>query len=77
MFLDQWPNLRKRLNNILHNQYKSSIQTLWPQDIQDILILLKLVHSKATGRNLQSILGFNNSIDKLIIFREVRFSKLV
>lgn len=76
MFLDQWPNLRKRLNYILNNQYKSSIQTLWPKDIQDILILLKLVHTKATGRNLQSIVGFNKSIDKLIVFREVRIAKI-
>lgn len=71
--MDEWPNLCKRLNTILVQQYKSGIQTMWPKEVQDLLILLKLVHSKAS-KNEMSVKAFNKAIDNLIVFRKVRLS---
>lgn len=69
-FLQKWPGIREPLNSILKEQYKSSIQTLWPKEFQDLLILLKLTHS-SSGRSLVTPLAFNKSLEKLIIFRSV------
>lgn len=44
---------------------------MWPKEIQDLLILLKLVHPKAS-KNAMTVKAFNKAIDKLIIFRKVR-----
>lgn len=71
--MDEWPVIRNRLNEVLTDQYKTNIQTIWPKEIQDLLILLKLVHPKA-GRNIMTVLAFTKAMDKLIIFREVSYT---
>lgn len=71
-FLDTWPTHSVRLNDILKDQYESSIYTMWTEDIQDLLILLKLLPAKTNGRNLLSVESFNKATEKLFVFRKVR-----
>lgn len=70
-FLDSWPTNNVRLNDILTNQYETSVYTMWSQDIQDLLILLKLLPAKSNGRNLLSVQAFNKATEKLFVFRKV------
>lgn len=71
VFVDEWPNIRTNLNIILRQQYQTNIQTIWPADINDLFILLKLIPGKSNGRYALTVQSFNKAIDKLIVFRTV------
>lgn len=68
---NNWASYSVCLNEMLTTKYASHIYTQWSKDIQDILILLKLLpvknHSKATA----SLESFNKAIDKIFLFRQV------
>lgn len=70
-FLDSWPIYSSRLNDILKNQYASDVHTMWSADIQDLLILLKLLPARTNGRNLLSVESFSKATEKLFVFRKV------
>lgn len=71
-FLQLWPKYELHLREILTQDYKLCVQTIWPKEIENILVLLKLFPAKSVGRNTSNILSFNKAVDKLIIFHEVR-----
>lgn len=70
-FLELWPQYEPHLKDILSQDYKLCVQTVWPRGIENILILLKLLPAKSVGRNAQNVLSFNKAINKLIVFHEV------
>lgn len=73
ILIENWSMYSKILNNTLTATYGSHIYTQWPRDIQDILVLLKLLpatnKSKKVGE--AEIEVFNKAIDKLFLFRKV------
>lgn len=76
ILIENWPIYSKILNNALTVTYGSHIYTQWPEDIQDILVLLKLLpattKSKTKPRvNEPEIEVFNNAIGRLFVFRKV------
>lgn len=62
-FLEQWPIYELKLREICNQKYECVKHTAWPDEIENILLLLKLFPSK-TG-NVES---FYKSIEKLIVF---------
>lgn len=70
-FLDSWPAYSIQLVDVLENQYQAKISTPWSEEIQMLLIFLKLLPARANGRNLLSISSFNKAIEKLFVFRKV------
>lgn len=74
ILVDSWPTIRNDLKQILQQQYKSeAFHTEWPEEINDFLILLKLLPLKNVGKNvLASKDTFVNSVKKLIKFYDVR-----
>lgn len=43
---------------------------MWSEDIQDLLVLLKLIRPKSNGRNDLPIESFNRAVNKLFVFRK-------
>lgn len=72
-FLEKWNNFAHGLNTILNSQYDSSMFfTNWPQDIENVLIPLKLFPASKTGKNgLARRDTFYKASEKLIVFFEV------
>lgn len=69
-FVKCWPVYSERLNDILAVEFSSSIRTEWSKDIQDVLVLLKLLPPKGKSSTLP-FKSFNKAIAKLIVFRKV------
>lgn len=76
VFIQKWPEYKNKLRYVFVTQYKSmSYQTDWNEEIDDLFILIRLLPARAVGKNTSgSCLSFQNAIDKLIVFREVRIS---
>lgn len=66
-----WPEHHQKLRELLNGELKSSIDTEWNTDIEDILVLLKLTFLKQRGRNYGASMSFEKAIEKLITFEEV------
>lgn len=65
-----WSTKGEKLQVILMRDYPASaFVSNWPQDVEQLLILLKLLPSKNTRHNNVEV--FKKAIKKLIIFREV------
>lgn len=71
--LEKWEIYAPRLTNILKNGYnQKTFKTEWFSDIEDVLILLKLLPTKQIGRNvIASESTFKKSVGKLIEFLPV------
>lgn len=68
-FINDWKKYEKRLRSYCNENYKTDKHTLWPDDIEDILLLLKLLPHKPRGKRL--VKSFLESISKFIVFRVV------
>lgn len=71
--LEKWDLLAPQLRNILQSHYK--IKTFingWADEIESMLVVLKLMPAKQVGRNVvASEHTFNNSMEKLLQFVKV------
>lgn len=56
---------------MLTTVYNSHIYTQWPKEIQDIMILLKLLPAKNDTKKVATLESFNKACDKLFLFRKV------
>lgn len=72
-FLDTWSEFAEKLKKVHQQSYKSDIDTEWSDDIENFLILLKLL-PLSSGRKgqLATRLSFQNAIRKLIVFSKVK-----
>lgn len=70
-FENVWNIFSEKVIDVLRTYYNRKISTGWHIDIEKILALLRMLPAKGTGRNLQSIKSFNETIDKLFVFRSV------
>lgn len=72
-FLDFWPEMSEKLNTVLNKYYpRQQFKTLWPKEIEDFLILLRLLPFKPGCRSLSSPETFQNSIKRLLVFSKVK-----
>lgn len=71
--IQKWPLYSKDLINMLTVTYNAHIYTQWPEDIQNVLILLKLLPAtkKAKKTNDGQIELFSKAMEKLFVFRKV------
>lgn len=74
-FLINWPSYATKLKNLMKVEYKAQMfVSKWPSEIEDLLILLKLLPAKANGKNgVASAANFRDSIAKFIVFSDVIF----
>lgn len=72
-FLETWLALSVRLRNVLETQYSEHLfATMWSADFENLLILLKLLPFKSTGRNnVAPAKTFLKSTEKFIVFSKV------
>lgn len=68
VFLDLWPVFSVRLRESL-DEYQIHMKTLWPREIDDILILMKLFPPKA-GKKPDAE-SFFKAIENLFVFRQL------
>lgn len=71
-FLEDWPRYQQKLRNHCNEKYKCRKHSAWPDEIENVLLLLKLFPSKTRGVNAAESPSFYKSIDKLVIFNVVR-----
>lgn len=71
--LNNWALYSKRLNEMLTTVYNSHIYTQWSKDIQDILILLKLLPAKMDTKKVATLESFNKAIEKTISFSKGKY----
>lgn len=72
-FLDNWNKYGKALQDLLNTQYKASgFASMWPEDIERILGLLKLFPPSKIGKNsVANSEVFQRAAKKLFVFRSV------
>lgn len=69
--MNWWQQYSSRMMCVLKSHYKQTYHSLWPDQINDLLVLLKMLPAKAKGKNLDSIQTFKKAVTKLIVFRKV------
>lgn len=71
--IEKWERYAYGLNATMQSRYNSSMFfTNWPQEIENLLILLKLFPSSKTGKNMLAKRDtFYKASEKLIVFYEV------
>lgn len=76
-FVEKWPDFSFQLRDIFNAQYPKQIfASLWPPEVKYLLILLKLLPYKSTGRpGVPRAESFKKSQDRLIIFCKVYSEK--
>lgn len=72
-FCNNWQRISTGLSAVINDQYQSSMFfTNWSKDIEDILVLLKLLPSNRVGKNaLANRDTFYKSSEKLVVFLQV------
>lgn len=75
-FLENWKSYSIAIKELLETQYDSSVfVTTWPEDIENILALLKLFPSSKVGKNcLANRATFHRATSKLFVFRTVNIN---
>lgn len=74
-FLEIWPQMSQKLDQMLSKYYsRYAFDTDWPKDIENFLILIRLVPFKSGARTLASAETFRNSIKRLLVFTNVLHS---
>lgn len=75
--MNNWHDFGSNMKGVLSDSYNTNVNTGWPDDVEQILALLKILPAKA-GRNTKSlVVPFIQAIDKLIIHSEVKFTIFV
>lgn len=71
--LEKWESFKNQLRGIMVNQFNvQHFKTGWNNNIEDVLVLLKLLPSKQIGRNvISSTSTFNSAIENLIQYMPV------
>lgn len=71
--VENWKKYGAAIKLLLEQQYeKSSFVTTWPEEIEQILSLLKLLPSTRVGKNsLKNRKTFHRATTKLFVFRTV------
>lgn len=72
-FLDKWPAIFPQLRNILREHYRErNFKTDWSENVESILVLLKMFPSRQIGRNvIASDATFKKSVEQFIHFEPV------
>lgn len=74
-FLEIWPQMSQKLDQMLSKYYsRYAFDTDWPKDIENFLILIRLLPFKSGVRTLASAETFRNSIKRLLVFTNVLHS---
>lgn len=69
---DKWSNFGSQIQDILKTSYDLSVSTDWPEEIHQVLVLIKVFPAKS-GRYVKStVVPFTTAIDKLIVHCPVR-----
>lgn len=78
-FLNKWPAIFPQLRNILRVHYREmNFKTDWSEDVENILVLLKMFPSRQIGRNvIASDATFKKSVEQFIHFEPVIFTMYV
>lgn len=72
MFRNAWNTLSKHAVDVYESHFNTKFTSSWTKDIDQLLVLLKLLPAKAAGKNLASIeSSFAKAEQKLIVFRTV------
>lgn len=76
--VENWPVYACKLKGVLqHFGADSSFATIWPKDIEEFLMLLKLLPEAPKGRKtLSNRENFNGAIEKLIVYQPVRLNRI-
>lgn len=71
--MKNWQHIGSNIKNVLWEQYKKkNVDAGYPENIEQVLALLRAVPAKA-GRNTRGqVLPFIQAIDKLIVYSEVK-----
>lgn len=76
-FLDTWSAFGEKLKEVHQQSYNSNIDTEWSDDVENFLILLKLLPKSPGRKGLATRVSFQNTIRKLIVFSKVKNNNLV
>lgn len=69
---DIWLTLSQNLDFVLGKYYqRQTFKTEWPKEIENFLILIRLLPFKPGARSLASVETFQNSVKRLLIFSNV------
>lgn len=72
-FQNAWKILSERAVNVFESHYGTKFNSAWTKDIDQLLVLLKMLPVKAAGKKLALIEStFSKAEQKLIVFRTVR-----
>lgn len=72
-FRNAWDMLSERAVKLFESHYATKFNSSWTSDIDPLLVLLKMLPTKAAGKRLALIeSSFNKAEQKLIVFRVVR-----
>lgn len=77
--LEKWSSLAPQFRSILLVNYKiKNFETGWSDEIEDMLVLLKLLPSKQVGKHvISSEHTFNGAVDKFLKFMQVPMEELI
>lgn len=66
-FIKKWPFYASNMKKILNDNYNQKIRTLWSEDVEQLLVVLKLLPAKAGQKVAAGVLPFDRAIDKFIV----------
>lgn len=77
-FLNKWSTISPQIRNILSSHYqKGNFKTDWSEDVENILVLLKMFPSRQVGRNvIASDSNFKKALEEFIHFEPVKLAKI-
>lgn len=72
-FINKWPEMWAQFRYILIDHYKvNTFTTDWSEEVENILVLLKMFPSKQVGKNvIASNINFNKSVESFLHFEPV------
>lgn len=71
VFIEKWPFYASNMKNVLLDSYKQEMGTLWSEEVEQLLVVLKLLPAKGGSKGGAGILPFIRAIDKLIVHSDV------
>lgn len=72
-FIEKWPTIGPQLRNLLNDHYKvKHFQTDWSEEIEAVLVLLKMFPARQVGRNvIASEATFRKAVEQFIHYEPV------
>lgn len=69
---EAWPEMSANLTKAMSTKYQAKqFKTMWPQEIEQFLIFIRLLPFKPTGQSKEKAELFANAIKRLIVFAKV------